>query len=405
MRPYVSFIIYYLYRKVMRFSWIGRAVFGSIFGTMKTEILHIESVRDLEAIRLVGRRLREGAIVGLPTETVYGLGAKAERGVLERLDEVKKRSEGKRYTLHIGSMEDLLRYVPRPSLLARKLMGAMWPGPVTIIFEPDKESLVKIQNALPPETYELLYPDGTLGVRYPDLPVTCAILVEALAPIVAPSANPGSQRPAVSSEQVAGYFDSRIEMIIDTPGACRYQLNSSVVKVGQYGISVLREGVYSRTQILEAATVNLLFVCTGNTCRSPMAEALCRKYFADKFKCNLDAVGDYGYTMESAGIAAFESMPASIHALQVSRQAGTPLDKHRSRELTESMIERADLIFGMNQSHLQAVTELVPKAEVKCFLLDKSGPIADPAGYDLGVYQDCAEQIKRSLQERMNEFL
>ena len=51
MRPYVSFIIYYLYRKVMRFSWIGRAVFGSIFGTMKTEILHIESVRDLEAIR------------------------------------------------------------------------------------------------------------------------------------------------------------------------------------------------------------------------------------------------------------------------------------------------------------------------------------------------------------------
>jgi protein-tyrosine phosphatase len=371
---------------------------------MKTELLVITSVDDRESIRRAARLLREGAIVAFPTETVYGLGAKAEKSVLERLDQVKDRAMGKRYTLHIGDMEELSRYVPRPSLQARKLMRNVWPGPVTIIFEPDKESLIKVKNTLAPETYDLLYSDGTLGVRYPDNPVACAVLSEAVAPIIAPSANPASQRPAVSAQEAAAYFDGRIEMIIDTPQACTYRLNSTVVKAGGR-LEVLREGVYSRDQILEAATVNLLFVCTGNTCRSPMAEALCRKYFADKFGCNLDAVGRFGYSIASAGVAAFEAMPASCHALEVGRLKETPLEHHRSRVLTEPMIRQADLIFVMNQSHLQAVIDAVPNAETKCFCLDKSGAIADPAGYGIDVYRACAEQIERCIQERMNELL
>ena len=372
---------------------------------MKTEILVIKSVSDSEAIRRAARLLREGAIVAFPTETVYGLGAKAEKSVLERLDQVKDRAMEKCCTLHIGCMEDLSRYVPRPSLQAQKLMRNVWPGPVTIIFEPDNNSLIKAKNTLPPQTYELLYADGTLGVRYPDNPVVCAVLSAAVAPIIAPSANPASQPPAVSAEEAAAYFDGQIEMVIDTPQACKYRLNSTVVKVGNRSLDVLREGVYSKDQILEAATVNILFVCTGNTCRSPMAEALCRKYFADKFGCNLDVVGRFGYSVESAGVAAFETMPASGHALEIGRRKKTPLDNHRSRGLTEPMIRRADLIFVMNQSHLQAVIDAVPQAETKCFLLDKSGAIADPAGYDSDVYRACAEQIERCIQERMNELL
>lgn len=372
---------------------------------MITETLYIESVSDRQAIRRAAQRLREGAIVAFPTETVYGLGAKAEKSVLERLDQVKDRALGKRYTLHIGALEELTRYVPRPSLQAQKLIQNIWPGPITIVFEQDMETLLGIQNTLSPETYELLYTDGTIGVRYPDQPVACAIMSEAVAPIIAPSANPGSKPPAVSPQEVAAYFQGQIEMIIDTPGACQYQLNSTVVKVGGRGVEVLREGVYSREQVLDAATVNILFVCTGNTCRSPMAEVLCRKYFADKFGCDLDAVSRFGYSIASAGVAAFEAMPASCHALEVSRQKKTPLDGHRSRGLTEAIIRQADLIFGMNQCHLQAVTGAVPEAESKAFLLDASGAIADPAGYDLGVYRACAEQIERCIQERMNKLL
>jgi len=168
---------------------------------------------------------------------------------------------------------------------------------------------------------------------------------------------------------------------------------------------VLREGVYTRAQILKAATVNILFVCTGNTCRSPMAEGLCRKYFADKLNCTLDEVQNFGYSIASAGIAASEAMPASSCALQVTRQKRTPLDNHLSRGLTESMIQQADLILGMNQGHLSAVIETVPQARSKCFLLDASGAIADPIGCGVEVYQACAEQIEQCIKERINELL
>ena len=366
----------------------------------------IQSIDDKESIRRAGRLLREGAIVAFPTETVYVLGAKAEKAALARLDTAKGRDTRKRhYSLHIGSRQDLTRYVPRPTLQAEKIMHRLWPGPLTIIFEPDSHSLEKAQAALPPETYELLYQEGSLAVRYPANSAACAVLLEAVAPVIATSATPAAGTPAVNAEQVAAYFDGRIDMIVDAPGACRYPLGTSIVKIGGGGVEVLREGAYSRTQIREAATINILFVCTGNTCRSPMAEALCRKYFADKYKCDLDAVSSLGYTIGSAGVAAFEAMPASCHALQVSRQRGTPLDNHRSRGLTEAMVRQADLIFVMNQAHLNAVTDAVADAAGKSYLLDASGAIADPAGYDFGVYCACAEQIERCIQERMNELL
>ncbi len=381
------------------------SLFGTIAAMMNTERIYISSVDDTEAIQRAGRLLRNGAIVAFPTETVYGLGAKAEPAVLSRLNAIKGRPADKRYSLHIGCLEDLARYVPRPTLQAKKLMQTMWPGPMTIIFEPDKESLEKIRAALPPKTYELLYRDGSLGVRYPDNPVACAVLKAAVAPIVAPSANPAAQAPAVSADEVAAYFNGHIEMIVEAPGSCRHRLNSTVVRVGEKGVTVLREGVYSRPQTLEATRVHLLFVCTGNTCRSPMAEALCRKYLADKFNCDLDAVEEFGYTIISAGVAAFESMPASRHALEVSRQKGTPLDNHRSSRLTAAMIQQADLIFVMNESHLQYIRQTAAETESKCYLLDASGEIADPVGYDVEVYRSCAEQIERSINERMNALL
>ena len=372
---------------------------------MKTEILHIKSVSDREAIARAGQLLREGAIVALPTETGYGLAAKAEKTVSAQLDDLKGHHSESHPVVHIGSLEAFSRYVPRPSLQARKLIQNMWPGPLTIVSELNKKDLETLKKALPAQTYELVYQDGQIAIRYPDHPISCVVLNEAIAPVVVFITNRLGQSPAVSASDTAAYFDGQIAAILDCPDACRYKTAASVVRIASQGLDILYEGAYSTEKILAAGTVNILFVCTGNTCRSPMAEALCRKYFADKFNCRLDAVQNRGYTVASAGVAAFEAMPASCHALEIGRQKQTPLESHRSRGLTESMIRQADLVFGMTQNHLQAVIRAVPGAEGKCYLLDASGAIADPAGYDVQVYRACAAQIERCLSERMNELL
>jgi protein-tyrosine-phosphatase len=96
-----------------------------------------------------------------------------------------------------------------------------------------------------------------------------------------------------------------------------------------------------------ADTFNILFVCTGNTCRSPLAEAIARR--------ELERRGWTHVQVASAGIAARAGDPASAHAARVAARHGTGLAEHRSRPLTGAVVEWADLVLAMGPGHLDAV--------------------------------------------------
>ena len=292
------------------------------------------------------------------------------------------------------SLEQLKKYVPSMSLKARKLVQHAFPGPVTVVFELDDEALSRVKQNLPKGVFEVLYSGRTLGVRYPACPITCAILSNAQSPVVAPSANPAGLTPATTAKEVQDYFDGEIEYLVEIPGfEADFKQSSTVVKVGKRDIQVLREGAVPACRIRKWSTIRILFVCTGNTCRSPMAAGFCRKYFSDNLGCSVDELEHFGYIIDSAGVAAYEGIPASRHAIEVCRIEKVDLSDHQSRQLTLEDIEKSDVIFTMSRNHRDSIVRLLPSASEKCFILDETSDILDPIGLDIVVYQDCFQQI------------
>nr|WP_282580114.1 low molecular weight protein arginine phosphatase [Natroniella sulfidigena] len=141
-----------------------------------------------------------------------------------------------------------------------------------------------------------------------------------------------------------------------------------------------------------------MFVCTGNTCRSSMAEVL----FQDLLeKNNLD-----NYDVESAGIAAVDGKSAARQAIEVMKEEDLDLTTHQTSYLTVDLITEADLILTMTQRHKLSILDAYPQVEDKIYTLkeyaatdNKGLDISDPFGQPLSVYKECAEEIKEELKK------
>lgn len=201
---------------------------------MKTKILSVSK----ENITLVADALKQGEIVGIPTETVYGLAANAlEEEAIKKIFIAKGRPSNNPLIVHVSSIQEAaaLCYLNDD---AKRLMEIFWPGPLTILL-PKKASIPSIVNA----------GLSNLAVRMPKNQTTLELIRKCGFPLAAPSANLSGKPSATTAQHALEDFDGKIPYIIDG-GSCSVGLESTVLQMSSKPYKILRPGGISYEMLL-----------------------------------------------------------------------------------------------------------------------------------------------------------
>lgn len=356
------------------------------------EVLDWQRIADPHAvIHYAVQSLRQGRTVAFPADGGYAVtasGLKPE-AVRQLIDDGSDETNGTpllpELMLALRDAAETRDWAPGLSQSGLRLARRLWPGPATLLVGGDIER--GLASRLPEEVRTRLCAKGQLHLTVPRHEALREVLRNMPGPLLMSAAS----------------SDSRADVIVADESAPQGQ-PATVLSVNGASWQIVRPGAMSAEEIRQQTACWIVFVCTGNTCRSPLAEALCKKLLADRLGCTVEELPTRGYYVLSAGISALPGGAAATEAEEVARGYGADLSAHRSQPLTTDLADRADYLVVMTQSHLRAVADYFGHLGTLPRLLDPAGDIADPIGGDQPIYDSCGKQIWRHLEALVAEI-
>lgn len=358
------------------------------------------------AIEKAGALLRDGGIALIPTESFYGIAFRVDLpDTVARAYAPIRANFGFHPSLTLHALLDdpivaAVRENPTTPV-ARRLLNIWLKHGVLFNYELpiELDASITDRGLFLPDT---VHDDGFLSFRCPPHPFTQGVLRKAGGPVAlfTPS-TAGTFGTGRNLNTIACLAENApVDLVIDAGGTPlgRYSTMVRLERDGSFKIE--REGTVAERLIMDSLDCGALFLCTGNTCRSPLAEVIARHQLSQLSNDGLEA------TVRSAGVLATPGEPATPEAIEAARRLGLDLSGHRARALTPQMLAKADIVYAMTEAHASAARDLArtPEDEDKIVLLDESGDIPDPFGGPQQVYDEIADDLVRVLTRRVAEY-